>query len=68
MPDDEAAAHALFEMAVRREPVPPDRQALIALIEKYSVCTGVGPMTRPVNQETDVAHSALAEAPIGSIP
>jgi hypothetical protein len=35
--DDEAAAHALFEVATRREAVPPDRQALCALIEKYSV-------------------------------
>jgi hypothetical protein len=35
--DDEAAAHARFEVAMRREAVPPDRQALCALIEKYSV-------------------------------
>jgi len=34
-PRDEAFAHALFEVAVRREPVPPDWQALHALIEKY---------------------------------
>ena len=37
VPDDEAAAHALFEVAMQREAVPPDRQALCALIEKYSV-------------------------------
>ena len=41
VPDDEATIHALFEMAMRREPMPPDVAALIALIEKYSVCTGV---------------------------
>jgi hypothetical protein len=35
LPDDEAIAHALFEVAIRRGAVPPDRQALIALIEKY---------------------------------
>ena len=35
VPDDEAFAHTLFEVAVRREAVPPDRQALCTLIEKY---------------------------------
>jgi hypothetical protein len=35
--DDEAAAHALFEVAMQREAVPPNRQALCALIEKYTV-------------------------------
>jgi hypothetical protein len=35
LPDDEAVAHALFEVAVQREAVPPDRQALCTLIEKY---------------------------------
>lgn len=34
-------AHALSEMAMRREVVP-DRQALIILIEKYTVAPGVG--------------------------
>jgi hypothetical protein len=37
IPDDEAAAHALFEVAVGREGVPPDRQALCTLIKKYAV-------------------------------
>jgi hypothetical protein len=37
LPDDEAVAHALFEVAVRREAVPPDRQALCALMKKYTV-------------------------------
>ena len=37
VPDDEAAAHALFEVAMRREAMPPDRQALCALTKKYSV-------------------------------
>ena len=37
VPDDEAAAHALFEVAMQREAVPPDRQALCALTKKYSV-------------------------------
>jgi hypothetical protein len=37
LPDDEAAAHALFEVAMQREAVPPDRQALCALTKKYSV-------------------------------
>jgi hypothetical protein len=36
LPDDEATAHGLFEMAVGREAVPSDRQALCALIEKYT--------------------------------
>jgi hypothetical protein len=35
--DDEAVAHALFEVAVRHEVVPPGRQALSALIEKYKL-------------------------------
>ena len=35
-PHDEAFAHALFEVAVGREPVPPDLQALNALTEKYA--------------------------------
>jgi hypothetical protein len=34
--DDEAAAHALFEGAVQRETVPRNRQALRALIKKYT--------------------------------
>ena len=34
-PDDEAFAHALFEVAVGREAIPPDSEALRALIEKY---------------------------------
>ena len=42
VPDGEATAHALFEVAIGREPVPPDGAAFRALIEKYSVCTGVG--------------------------
>jgi hypothetical protein len=33
--DDEAAAHALFEMATGREPMPPNFRALVALVEKY---------------------------------
>jgi hypothetical protein len=33
VPDDEAAAHALFEVAMQREAVPSDRQALRALIQ-----------------------------------
>ena len=37
VPDDEAVAHALFEVAVGREAVPPDPQALSALIEKYTM-------------------------------
>ena len=37
VPDDEATAHALFEVAVRHEAVPPSRQALSALIRKYAV-------------------------------
>ena len=42
LPDDEAVAHALFEAALGREAVPPDRPALCALIDKYSVAPGVG--------------------------
>jgi hypothetical protein len=37
LPDDEAAAHAMFEIAAKREPRPLDRQALYNLIEKYRV-------------------------------
>ena len=37
LPDEEAVAHALLRVAGRREPVPPDRQALCALINKYTV-------------------------------
>ena len=37
LPDDEATAHALFEAAAEREAMPSDRQALDALIEKYTV-------------------------------
>jgi hypothetical protein len=32
MPDEKAVAHALLKAAARREPVPPDRQAVCALI------------------------------------
>jgi hypothetical protein len=39
VPDSEAIAHALFEVATRREPVPPDGKALGALIEKYCAVT-----------------------------
>ena len=42
VPDDEATIHALFEMAMRREPLAPDRRALIALIEKYSAAREPG--------------------------
>jgi hypothetical protein len=35
-PHDEAFAHALFEVAVGREAVPSDLQALNALTEKYA--------------------------------
>jgi hypothetical protein len=35
-PHDEAFAHALFEVAVGREAIPPDSEALRALIEKYT--------------------------------
>ena len=35
-PDDEAFAHALFEVAVGREPIPLDGEALDALIKKYT--------------------------------
>src|SRR5262245_44264652 len=34
--DDEAAAHALFEIAARREAVPPNSAALRSLIERYT--------------------------------
>jgi hypothetical protein len=37
VPDDEATIHALFEVAMKREPVPPDDEALRALIEKYKM-------------------------------
>ena len=37
VPDDEATIHALFEVAMGREPVPPDDEALRALIEKYKM-------------------------------
>jgi hypothetical protein len=36
VPDDEAVCHALFEVATRREAVPPNGEALLALIEKYN--------------------------------
>jgi hypothetical protein len=36
LPDDEAVAHALFEVAMEREAMPGDRQALRALIKKYT--------------------------------
>ena len=36
-PDDEALAHALFEVAVKHEAAPPDGEALDALIAKYTV-------------------------------
>jgi hypothetical protein len=36
LPDDEAVAHALFEIAARREAIPPDDEALEALIKKYT--------------------------------
>jgi hypothetical protein len=35
--DDKAAAHALFEVAMQREAIPPDREALCSLIKKYTV-------------------------------
>jgi hypothetical protein len=35
VPEVEAVAHALFDIATRREPVPPNGKALCALIEKY---------------------------------
>jgi hypothetical protein len=40
--DDEAGVHAFFEIAMEREPVPPDRQALFALVEKYRTREEVG--------------------------
>jgi hypothetical protein len=36
LPDDEATAHALLEAAAGHEPMPRDRQALCALVKKYS--------------------------------
>jgi hypothetical protein len=42
LPNDEAVAYALFEAAVGREPVPPDRQALFTLSKKYSMRGGPG--------------------------
>jgi hypothetical protein len=40
VPDDEAVAHALFDVATQREPVPPrDRATLIALIEARRTST-----------------------------
>jgi hypothetical protein len=35
-PDDEATAHALFEAAVGREPMPRDSAALCTLVERYT--------------------------------
>jgi hypothetical protein len=40
VPDDEAAAHALFEVVTGAEVMPPDVEALDALIRKYSVHGG----------------------------
>jgi hypothetical protein len=40
LPDDEAVAHALFEVAIGREAMPGDRQALRVLAEKYTVQSG----------------------------
>jgi hypothetical protein len=37
LPDDEATAHALFEVGAGREPTPRDWQALCTLIEKYTL-------------------------------
>jgi len=36
LPDNEAVAHAMFDLAVRREAVPPDGEVLRALIKKYT--------------------------------
>jgi hypothetical protein len=36
LPDDEAVAHALFEVAVRHETVPRNPQAFSALVDKYA--------------------------------
>jgi hypothetical protein len=36
LPDDEAASHALFEAARGHESMPPDRQSLCTLAQKYS--------------------------------
>jgi hypothetical protein len=35
VPDAEAVAHALFDIATEREPMPRNRGAMHALIEKY---------------------------------
>jgi hypothetical protein len=35
VPDIEAVAHALFDIATKREPIPPNGAAMCALIEKY---------------------------------
>jgi hypothetical protein len=40
LPDNEAVAHALFDVGVGHEPVPRDRQALCALVEKYTAHGG----------------------------
>jgi len=37
LPDDEAVAHTLFEIAMQHEAMPRDGQALCALVEKYTV-------------------------------
>ena len=37
VPADEATTHALLEVAMGREAMPPDRQALLHLVEKYKV-------------------------------
>jgi hypothetical protein len=36
LPDDEGVGHALFEIGMKREPMPPNWGALADLIEKYS--------------------------------
>jgi hypothetical protein len=40
LPDDEAAVRALFEVAMGREALPRDRQALSTLIKKYTMEPG----------------------------
>jgi hypothetical protein len=40
LPDTEAVAHALFELAVRHEPMPQDGQQLYDLFERYTVHGG----------------------------
>jgi len=40
LPNDEAVVHALFEAAIGREALPPDRQALSTLIKKYTMEPG----------------------------